>query len=81
MKTEESLTKTNGGFWTGKDTPMREYGMDWVPEWFVLARTIDALVERKLLIVWNSRVGKYGVYPYEVKLSPDFEEKIKLYKF
>lgn len=81
MQTESSLFRTNGGLWTGKDVPMVQYGMDQYPEWFFGKGTIEALIERGLMMVWNTKDGKYGVFTVEVKLSLDYNEKIKLYKY
>lgn len=83
IQTEEILIRTPGGFWTGRETQFKDLPTDdtWVPVWYFGKGTIQALLDRGLLIVWNSRPGKYGVYPYEVKIAPDYKEKIKLYNY
>lgn len=80
MQEVGNLFRTNGGFWTYQGVKMVEYGMDTIPEWWVGKGTVDALITRGILTIWNTREGKYGVYPIEVTISPSYEEIIKQYK-
>lgn len=81
MQTEESLFRDTGGFWTFKGVKMVEYGVDVFPEWWVGKGTIEALINRGLLMVWNSIPGRYGVFAVEVKKSLNYNEQIKLYDY
>lgn len=75
----EILGRSSDGLWFNKEAPIITYGFQEVPETVFGWGTIKALMNRGLLIVWNSRPGRYGVFPVEVKIAPDYNEKIKQY--
>ena len=77
LKTYKVLVRWSGGYWTRPGCPVKTIWDEVkIPEWHYTGNTINALIERGVIIATdlnrNTATGEY--YPVEVKLkNPTFQ--------